>query len=158
MPTGIECAGLIIAILPLFIEVGKAYARGTDTLLNITLPSRRDQRLQRFYEDFWWETVELNQNVKDILNNLPLLSLQRKIELATAARLEDWTRDADINIALQSYFATTDDFNTFMHVMSRLVYLLAQLVKDSTLQVVAGDAVSGPNSLRLGQLMRADMW
>lgn len=158
MPTGIECAGLVIAILPLFIEAGKAYARGTDTLLNITLPSRRDQRLERFYEDFWWETVELNQKVKDILNDLPLLSPQRKIELATAARLEDWTRDADINVALQSYFASEDDFNTFMHVMSRLVSLLAQLVKDSTVQVVAGDAVRGPNSLRLGQLMSANMW
>lgn len=141
MPTGIECAGLVIAILPLFIEAGKAYARGTDTLLNITLPPRRDQRLERFYEDFWWETVELNQKVKDILNHLPLLSPQRKVELATAARLEDWTRDADVNKALHSYFTTNDDFNTFMHVMSRLVSLLAQLVKDSTVQVVAGDAV-----------------
>lgn len=158
MPTGIECAGLAIAILPLFIEAAKAYARGTDTLLNITLPSRRDQRLQRFYEDFWWETVELNQNVKDIVNNLPLLSPQRKIELATAACLEDWPRDADIIIALQSYFATKDDFNTFMHVMSRLVSLLAQLVKDTTVQIEAGDAVRGPNSLRLGKLMSADMW
>lgn len=147
MPTGIECAGLVIAILPLFIEAGKAYARGTDTLLNITLPSRRDQRLERFYEDFWWETVELNQKVKDILNHLPLLSHQRKIELATAARLGGWTRDADINKALHSYFATNDDFNTFMYVMSRLVSLLAQLVKDSTVQVVAGDAVRDQTAL-----------
>lgn len=147
MPTGIECAGLAIAILPLFIEACKAYAEGTNTLLNITLPSRRDQRLERFYDDFWWETVELNQKVKDILNDLPLLSPQRKIELATAARLEDWTRDADINEALHRYFATKDDLNTFMHVMSRLVSLLAQLVKDSTVQVVAGDAVRDQKAL-----------
>lgn len=116
-------------------------------MLNITLPSRRDQRLERFYEDFWWETVELNRKVKAILNYLPLLSPQRKIELATAARLEDWTRHADINEALHSYFATKDDLNAFMHVMSRLVSLLAQLVKDSTVQVVAGDAVRDQTAL-----------
>lgn len=116
-------------------------------MFNIASTSRRDQRLGRFYEEFWWEMVELNQKVKDILNHLPLLSPQRKIQLATAARLEDWTRDADINTALRSYFATNDDFNTFMHVMSRLVSLLAQLVKDSTVQVVAEDAVRDQTAL-----------
>jgi hypothetical protein len=149
MVTGIDCAGLVLAVLPLIIEAGKAYAQGTDTFLNITLQSRRDQRLQDFYEHFWWETVELNQRVREIVSALPRLSFQRKIELATAARLEDWTRDADVNIALQNYFASNDDFNTFMRVMTKLVSLLAQLVKDSTIHVVAADAVSDLNSFRV---------
>lgn len=102
--------------------------------------------------------MELNQKVQDILNNLPCLSLQRKIELATAARLGDWTRDADVHIALQGYFATMDGFNVFMLVMSRLVSLIAQLVKDSTVHVVAADAVRGPKSFILEQLMGADTW
>lgn len=147
MVTGIECAGLVLAILPLIIETGKAYARGTDTLLNIVLPSRHDPRLESFYEKFWWETEELNQKLKDILNNLPLLSPQRKIELATAARLEDWTSNADISEALHSYFATKHDLNKFMHVMSRLLCLLAELVEDSTVQLVAGDAVRDQTAL-----------
>lgn len=95
--------------------------------------------------------MELNQKVQDILNNLPCLSLQRKIELATAARLGDWTRDADVHIALQG-------FNVFMLVMSRLVSLIAQLVKDSTVHVVAADAVRGPKSFKLEQLMGANTW
>ena len=151
MVSGVECAGLVFAVLPIFIEAGKAYAHGTDTLLDIALQSRRDQRLQNFYDHFWWETVELNQRVREIVNALPRLSPQRKIELATAARLEDWTRDADINVALQSYFSTNDDFNTFMLVMTKLVSLLAQLVKDSTIHIVAADAVSEPKSFSAGQ-------
>jgi hypothetical protein len=148
MVTGIECAGLVLAVLPLVTEASKAYAQGTDNLLNITLQSRRDQRLQDFYDHFWWETVELNRRVRGIVSALPRLSLERKIELATAARLEDWTRDADINIALQNYFAS-NDFNTFMLVMTRLVFLLAKLVKDSTVHIVAADAVSDLNSFRV---------
>ena len=148
MVSGVECAGLVLAVLPIFIETGKAYARGTDTLLNIALQSRRDKRLQDFYERFWWETVELNRQVRDIVDALPRLSPQRKLELATAARLEDWTHGVDVNVALQNYFSTNDDFNTFMLVMAKLVSLLAQLVKDSTIDIVAGDAVSEPNSFR----------
>jgi hypothetical protein len=150
MITGIDCAGLVLAIMPLVIEAGKAYAEGTDALMNITLQSRRDQRLQDFYEHFWWEMVELNLRVREIVGALPRLSHERKIELATAARLEDWTRDADVEIALQNYFASNDDFNAFMLVMTRLVSLLAQLVKDSTIHVMAADAVSDRNSFRVG--------
>lgn len=156
MVTGIECAGLVFAVLPIFIEASKAYAQGTDTFLDIALQYRHDQKLQRFYEHFWWQTVELNQKVREIVNALPGLSPQRKIEVATVACLEDLTRDADVHVALQSYFATNDDFNTFMVVMRKLVFLLAQLVKDSTVQIVAADALREPNSFRLAQLKRTD--
>lgn len=142
MASGIECVGLVLAVLPLVIEAGKLYAQGTDSLLNIALQSRRDQRLQNFYDHFWWETVELHGRIREIVNALPRLSTQRKIELENVARLEDWTRDADVDTALRNYFAIEDDFNTFMHVMTRLVSLLAQLVRDSTINVVAADAVS----------------
>ena len=145
MVTGIECAGLALAVLPLVIEAGKAYASGADALADITLLSRRDQKLQDFYDHFWWETVELNQKVRQIVDALPNLNPDRKLELATAAHLEDWTHQADVTAALQSYFAAPDDFNTFMHVMARLVSLLAQLVKDSTIHITAADAVSNPS-------------
>lgn len=142
MASGIECVGLVLAVLPLVIEAGKLYAHGTDSLLNIALQSRRDQKLQNFYDHFWWETVELHRRIREIVNALPRLSTQRKIELENVARLEDWTRDADVDAELRNYFATEDDLNTFMLVMTRLVSLLAQLVRDSTINVVAADTVS----------------
>lgn len=145
MSSGIECAGLVVAVLPLIIEAGKSYARGTDTLLTVALPSRRDQKLQDFYDRFWWETVELNGRIREIVNALPRLSAEHKIALANVARLEDWTRDTDVDAALKNYFATEDDLNKFMLVMTRLMSLLAQLVKDSTIQVVAADVVSSPS-------------
>lgn len=142
MASGIECVGLVLAVLPLVIEAGKLYARGTDNLLNIALQSRRDQRLQNFYDNFWWETVELHQRIRQIVNTLPHLSAQQKIELANVARLEDWTRNEDVYAALRDYFATEDDLNAFMVVMNKLMSLLAGLVEDSTIHVVASDAVS----------------
>lgn len=142
MASGIECVGLVLAVLPLVIEAGKSYARGTDALLNVALHSRRDQKLQDFYDRFWWETVELNGRIREIVNALPRLSAEQKIALANVARLEDWTRDTGVDAALQDYFATTDDLNKFMLVMTRLISLLAQLVKDSTIHVVTADVVS----------------
>jgi hypothetical protein len=149
MVTGIECAGLALAVLPLVIEAGKAYASGADALAEISLLSRRDKKLQSFYEHFWWESFELNQKLRRIVDALPNLRPDRKIELTTAEHLEDWTRQPDVAASLQNYFATADDVNSFMVVMAKLISLLAQLVKDSTIHITAADAVSSSNYLSI---------
>ncbi|KAH7136154.1 hypothetical protein B0J11DRAFT_520039 [Dendryphion nanum] len=140
MVSGIECAGLALATLPLFIEAGKVYASGTEALADIMIASRRDQKLENFYEQFWWETVELSQKLKQIINALPNLTPARKVELATAANLEHWTLNDDVKAALQTYFADDNDFNTFERVVTKLVSLLGQLVKDSTIHISTKDA------------------
>ncbi|MCJ1469505.1 hypothetical protein MMC07_008138 [Pseudocyphellaria aurata] len=139
MASGIECVGLALAVLPLVIEAGRAYARGQEGVLNVVLQSRRDQRLQAFYDDFYYEIAELHQRVKGIVSALRLAT-ERKSELANVACLEAWIRDADVEKALQTYFITTDKLNIFMHVMTKLVSLLAQLVEDRTIHVEAADA------------------
>ena len=142
MISGIECAGLVIAVLPLVIEAGKLYARGTDKLLNVALHSRRDDKLQSFYLEFWWEITELGERIQQIVSTLPRLSAERKIALANVARLEDWNCDTDVDVALKTYFATEEDLNTFMLVMTKLMSLIAQLVNDRTTYVRDVDAVS----------------
>jgi hypothetical protein len=144
--TGVECAGLALAVLPLVIETGKVWASGGEALADIALLVRRDKKLSYFYDHFWWESVELNQKLRQIVDALPNLPLDRKLRLATAANLEDWTTQADVTAALQSYFATSDDVNSFLHVMTKLVSLLAQLVKDSTIHITAADAVSSSHN------------
>lgn len=142
MVSGIECVGLVVAVLPLVVEAAESYSRGTDKLLNVVLHSRRDDELQDFYFRFWWETWELRERIQEIVTSLPRLSAERKIALANVARLEDWTRDTDVDAALQTYFVTKEDLNTFTLVMTKLMSLIAQLVNDRTIHVKDVDAVS----------------
>ena len=142
MATGIECTGIVLGVAPLVIEAGKAYAEGVDALADVALQSRHDKKLQSFYEHFWWEMVELNTRVRDMIDSLPRLSSQRKIELASASSLENWTNNADVDEALKVYLITVDNYKSFMVVMTRLVSMLSQLVKDSTLHINMSDTVS----------------
>lgn len=51
MVTGIECAGLILSVLPLFVEAGNAYSDGVESILNVSLQSRRDAELSDCYDN-----------------------------------------------------------------------------------------------------------
>lgn len=73
MPTGIEEAGLVPAILPLVIEAAKWYLKGVDSVKDVICNSRRDEKLQDFYDKFWWELYLLRQNLQGVIQNLPLL-------------------------------------------------------------------------------------
>lgn len=143
MITGVECAGLVLAVLPLFVETAKAYARGVDSIQNVVLYSRRDEKLQEFYEDFWWEIAQLHRQIRGIVELLPYLSDERKTELTTDMHLEGWNQDADITEALHGFFRSDNDLNVFLTVMSKILQLLAQLVKDSTIHLRRADMVSG---------------
>lgn len=139
---GIECAGLVLAVLPLFIEAAKSYKKGVDTIYNVTSRSRRDESLAEFYEMFWWETVVLNRQIRGIVDSLPYLSNDRKTYLAAAEHLEDWDEDSDVSQALQEFFSSQMDFDHFMVIMTKIVGLLAQLVQDSSLHISNKDMVS----------------
>jgi hypothetical protein len=91
--------------------------------------------------------VELNVKLLSIVDALPNLHPDRKVELATAAHLEDWTEQKDVLSALHAYFTTPEDVNTSLLVMARLISLLGQLVKDKTINLTTADAVSNPSSL-----------
>ena len=142
MVIGIESAGLVLAVLPLFIEAAKSYKKGVNTIHNVTSHSRRDEELEEFYEDFWWETVMLNRQIRGIVDALPYLSSDRKNHLAAAENLEDWKQDTDVSQALREFFSSEGDFDSFMVIMSRVVGLLVQLVQDSTVHISAQDMVS----------------
>lgn len=141
MITGIECAGLVLAVLPVFIQAAKSYKRGVDSIYNVTSHSRRDERLQEFYEEFWWETVMLNRQIRGIVDALPYLSNDRKTYLAAAEHLEEWNQDTDVSQALQEFFSSEMDFEDFMVIMTKIVGLLVQLVQDSTVHISIIDMV-----------------
>jgi hypothetical protein len=67
--SGFEVAGIVLAVLPLFVEAGKsshaAAAHGAAS------PAMRDEKLLGFYEEFWWETWELQKQVEKVVMGLP---------------------------------------------------------------------------------------
>ena len=142
MVTGIECAGLVLAVLPLFIEAAKSYKKGVDTIRNVISNSRRDERLEEFYEDFWWEMFVLNRQIREVVEALPYLSDDRKTELLAAGHLGEWTVDADVAEALEEFFKSGSHYDTFMVIMTKIVHLLAQVVKDSAVHISGTDVVS----------------
>lgn len=73
MPSGIEIAGVVLAMLPLVVEIAKSYANGVNSIKNVVISERRDEKLQDFYDNFYWETFILGNVLRDIINGLPLL-------------------------------------------------------------------------------------
>ncbi|WXC58470.1 hypothetical protein SNK03_004369 [Fusarium graminearum] len=135
MPTGIECAGLALAILPLFIEVAKAYSDGVETIFNIVIKSRWEERLESFYLDFYIQLFyvgEVMQRVRDVIsagsNTIQLIS--------------DWYNDPKFEVALKGYFRSDERFRIFTVICKKVLFLLGQLVKDETNRIYQKDQKS----------------
>lgn len=128
MVTGFECAGLVLAVLPLFIEAGKAYSEGVETILNVSLRSRRDEELSDFYDEFYWAVGELAKHIEIISDSMS--DATAKYQPSSALDLSEWTENPTIETRLKKYFGSEGDFNKFTLTAKRIVQLLAQLLKD----------------------------
>ncbi|KAF7874883.1 hypothetical protein EAF04_002057 [Stromatinia cepivora] len=137
--SGIEVTGLVLAVLPLFVEGAKAYSHGVETIQKTVSRRERDEKLMDFYDEFYWEIVQLDRQTLGIIKSLPYLSDKRKAELTMDIRLEAWEADADVAQALFDYFGSKEDLNAFLHVMGKIAQLLSQLIKDPTLHVLSDD-------------------
>lgn len=144
MATGIECAGLLLAILPLFIEAGKSYAKGVDSLMNVAVPDRRDEALEEFYDDFHEQVVEINEHINSIYNFMSKTAQGENFPPPTKL-LSKWREDPSIQKALKAYFGSDDRFNRFIRISSKICELLKSLIKDKAINLFANDLVR-PNS------------
>ncbi|KAL8703692.1 MAG: hypothetical protein Q9201_003126 [Fulgogasparrea decipioides] len=133
--SGIECAGLVLAVLPLAIEAAKSYKHGVDSIRDILSSSRRDNELEDFYRELWTEMFLLDLQLRDIIHALPFLTEDRKATLLSGENLGQWTVESDVTEALQVHFNSETDYQAFTVIMGKIVQLLAQLVKDSTTRV-----------------------
>lgn len=104
MLTGVETAGLVLATLPILIEVAKSYKSGIDTAKDIVVQSRQDENLSDFYTRFLFEVTILNSEIGILIDGLPGLSNARRETLLQNIRLEDWQPDADVSLSLQKCF------------------------------------------------------
>lgn len=140
--SGVECAGLVLAVLPLAIEAAKSYKNGVNSIRNVLSSSRRDDDLEDFYQELWMEMFFLDRQLRDTVDAFPFLTEDRKASLLKAENLNQWTLDSDVAEALQHYFNSDTDRHAFMLIMSKIVQLLAQLIKDETTHIDKKQTVS----------------
>jgi hypothetical protein len=127
--SGIEVAGLVLAVLPLFIEAGKAYSDGVDTILNVSLRSRRDENLSDFYDEFYWEIGQLGLHIEDI-SSAVFDSPTAKQQPSSVLKLSEWSQDSKVELRLKAYLRSESAFNMFIVVAQRIAQLLSQLLND----------------------------
>ena len=139
--SGFEVVGVVFAVLPLFIEAGKAYVHHGSALHKAVKPSIRDDKLVDFYESFWWETFELRKQIEKVVTDLPQLSEERKNQIISSRDIDGWDKSKDVGQALREFFATEDDYLAFQKVMSKILDMLARLVKDDTVHISRSEKV-----------------
>lgn len=137
-----ECAGLALAVFPIFIEVAKSYKTGINSIRDVLSKTRRDEGLEDFYQELWWEMYLLDRQLREMVDALPILTEDRKASLLKAENLEQWTLDADVARALQEYFNSETDLQTFMIIAGKIVQLLAQLINNKTTHIDRKQMVS----------------
>jgi hypothetical protein len=129
--SGIECAGLVLAVLPLIVEAAKAYSDGIDSILDVTVKSRYDQNLQFFYDDFYAEVCLLGR-VRKQIHSAILVGHSGDITLLEPSHiLTNWQSDPGLETALRNFFGTDDQFNEFTLYSRRLLTLLDKLLDGS---------------------------
>ncbi|KAI4112478.1 MAG: hypothetical protein LQ338_008307 [Usnochroma carphineum] len=105
--SGIECAGLVLAVLPLVIEAAKT--NGVGPIRAVLSSSRRDDELEDFYHELWMELFLLDRQLRDIVHALPFLTEERKASLLSGDNLTQWTVNSDVAEALQEHFNSEID-------------------------------------------------
>lgn len=142
MASGVECAGLALAVLPLFIEVAKVYSDGVESILDVTIKSRWDERLEDFYFDFYMQLFYLNDSMQRIRNFLALHDPSTGNTQQSTEVLTRWNHDPGWEKSLRRYFGSDDRFNAFTIISKKILLLLQQLLKDKPNRMSSKDQVS----------------
>ncbi|RYP57481.1 hypothetical protein DL769_009443 [Monosporascus sp. CRB-8-3] len=141
--SGFEVAGIVLAVIPVFVEAGKCSASTASLLKNAAGSSTRDKKLQEFYDEFYWETYEMEKQMDQIVSNLPYLSEERKMEILSNREVQpcvqSWATDSDLAQALRAFFASENDLTIFIDTMNKVVRLFYQLVEDETVKLSKSD-------------------
>lgn len=133
----VETAGLVLATLPIVVEIAKAYARGIDTLFNIALHSRRDKKLIDFYEEFFWSLSELDQNITRISH----AATAGQSQPASLLDIGSWNEDSEIVACLKRAFQNEAAYDQYVVITDKIATLLAMLVANQSLYINKADMV-----------------
>ncbi|KXX78612.1 hypothetical protein MMYC01_204493 [Madurella mycetomatis] len=141
--SGFEIAGIVLAVLPLFVEAGKFSASAASLLKNAASKSARDRKLHEFYDKFYWETYEMHKQMEQIVSSLPDLSEERKMQILNDREVQScvdgWAAGSDLARALQAFFARDSDLAIFLEIMDKVLRLFCQLIEDETVKISGSD-------------------
>ena len=140
--SGIECAGLVLSVLPLIVEAAKAYSDGIDSVLDVTVKSRYDRNLQDFYDDFYAEVCLLGRLRKQIYGAVLAGYSGDTSQLEPSHILANWQSDPGLEAELRKFFGSDDQFNEFTLYSRKLLTLLEKLLEGSGGGVQAEQHVS----------------
>jgi len=137
--SGFEVVGVVFAVLPIFTKAAKLYAEAP--LHKAISSAPRNEKLSDFYMYFWWEIYELDAHLNTLIDMLPNLSEERKRWIKQKRDWDELGRDSDILDAMAEFFPERE-YLAFQNVMSKVLKLLAQLIKDDTLHISKSERVS----------------
>jgi hypothetical protein len=156
MATGTECAGLVLAVIPLVVEIAKAYPEGAKTVRDTIQPKRFDDALDDFYQELFCQLFEFQDRMQWIVESLPGLSQARKAELMHHFTEEDWRAGSDVAQAFASIFPAPGELYRFETIVKRVVKQTGQLIEDKSAYISKTDAVRLCSTFRT-RMMFADV-
>lgn len=142
MVSGVECASLVLAILPLLVEAAKVFSAYGDSILDITARSRYDVNLQDFYDDFYVEMVRLNDVLRQIGGVLCAIAPVHQPAPVPHSILSSWQSDQRLEDALRKFFGSEDRFEEFTVYSRKILEVLECLVEDKSTGVGTPELVS----------------
>jgi hypothetical protein len=128
--TGVECAGLVLAVLPLFISAAEAYSKRTEPLWGVLLRYRADEALQVFYCEFYWQIGLLHEQLKSISDALADEVQIDHNEEPITTQLKAWKNNPAIKQALITLLGSEASFQRFETATMSIVRLLGQLLRE----------------------------
>ncbi|KAH8883247.1 hypothetical protein GQ53DRAFT_699835 [Thozetella sp. PMI_491] len=141
--SGFEVAGIVLAVIPLFVEAGKWSSSATSLLKNAATSSTRDRKLQEFYDEFYWETYEMEKQIELIVSSLPNVSEERKAQILNDREVQscvqNWNNDSDVAKGLREFFTSDNDLQLFLQTMEKTLTLFYQLLQDETVKISKAD-------------------
>ena len=141
MATGAEIAGLALAVLPLVIEAAKAYSDGVDEIRNVVVKDRYDERLEVFYDAFYFALVDLEDCISRVCvaaraSSTTFVNFISPTDLFSKGRL-----DAELDRNLRAYLGTEARVDQFTRISRRVLMLLEKVVDDRGARLSSTDTV-----------------
>ncbi|KAL4916458.1 hypothetical protein BDW62DRAFT_202612 [Aspergillus aurantiobrunneus] len=129
MATGIECAGVMLAVLPLFVSAVDAYSKGSEILWGVIIRSKYEEALHDFCE-FYYQIAILHKQLGSISDALPGQLPAAEHGGSLASQLGDWKGSPDMEKAMTALLGSDASYRLFDTITKKIVKLLGQLVRD----------------------------
>ncbi|KAL4931108.1 uncharacterized protein BDV17DRAFT_257106 [Aspergillus undulatus] len=132
MASGVEFAGLALAVLPLFVSAVDAYSKGAETLWGVVIPSKSDAALHDFYCEFYYQIAVLHKQLESISNTMAGRGVVAQQGPTLTSQLDAWNCNHDMKNALTGLLGSDVELKLFEVIARKIVKLLGQLLREKS--------------------------